>query len=176
MSGIHYSSCNADDSVTGLARVGGQWLRYFLLAVTAYLILIPCQGFAALKTPLHSSLQLSSSTDRSLEGFLTLAWSGQSSEQPASLELALDDRFIKMVRTVPLNSQVLEKGQVHISGLRDGAYSARLVSESYEPLSNVIAFNVQHRDLSTALWIFAVGALLFVALVVVVIRFSTEER
>lgn len=142
-----------------------------LLTLVGYLLMAP--NVASANAP---AMHLTASTETSQEGFLTLAWSGVGSEPAVSLELALDQAFTKMARTVPLNSQVLEKGQVHISGLQDGEYSARLVSESYAAQSNVIAFRVQHRDLSTALWIFALGAILFVALVAMVFRFSIEEN
>lgn len=151
--------------------MGSQRAR--LLLLLAFLL----AGASLTAAAENSSLQLSSSTELSKEGFLSLSWSGVSgAEEPASLELALDDSFVKLVRTVPLNSQVLEKHQVHISGLQDGAYVARLVSPSYQPLSNTLHFEVRHRSLQTALAFFAVGALLFVALVAVVIRFSLQEQ
>lgn len=119
-------------------------------------------------------LQLSTSTSTSSEGFLSFSWQPVDAT-PAALELALDSGFARPVRTVPLNSQILEKGQVHISGLRDGDYVARLVSESYEPLSNVARFEVRHRNLKIALLIFAVGAVLFAVLLAMVFRFSKQE-
>lgn len=143
-------------------------LQVVLSVLCAVVLVSPALATAA------PSLKLSASGATSQEGFLTFSWQ-PADGAPAALELALDSGFARPVRTVPLNSQILEKGQVHISGLQDGEYVARLVSESYEPLSNVVRFDVRHRSLKLALLIFSVGAVLFTILLALVFRFSRQE-
>lgn len=149
-----------------LARVSRAW-QCLVLVLTLSLA-----GAAVAGQP----LRLSSSVETSMEGFLTLSWSKSDALSPAVLELAADNRFKKTIRSVPLNSQIVEKAQVHISGLSDGDYFARLLAEDASPVSDTVVFRVQHRDLGTALSIFAIGAALFITLIAVVIRFAYTEQ
>lgn len=119
---------------------------------------------------------LSASTALSQEGFLSLSWEVPSLDKSDVLQVSIDAGFGDLVRVVPLNIQVIEKAQIHISGLADGVYYARLASGEGRPLSDVARFEVRHRELGTALLIFFVGAALFIALIVVVLRFAATEQ
>lgn len=120
---------------------------------------------------------LAVSSDLSQEGFLTLSWQKVPSlSNTSELQVGGDSEFHDLIRVVPLNVQVVEKSQIHISGLTDGVYYARLTTGGGDPLTDVVRFEVQHRELGTALLIFFIGAALFVALIVVVLRFAATEQ
>ena len=73
---------------------------------------------------------------------------------------------------------VLPSGSLTVTGLRDGEYHFRVGSEGN--WSNVQRVRVEHHVLSTALLWFAVGAVLFVVLVLVIFtgnsRIGREQR
>lgn len=107
---------------------------------------------------------------------MTLSWVGEDVNRKDVLQVSTDVAFEELVRVVPLNLQVVEKSQIHISGLVDGFYYARLAAADGAPASGVAEFEVRHRQLGTALVIFCVGAALFVALIAVVWRFAATEQ
>jgi len=111
------------------------------------------------------------------EGFITLSWNELGEPQPVALEpqpvtlqVATDSEFNQLIRNINLKGQT----QVHLSGFEDGIYIARLLKGNVA-LTQPARFEVQHRELSDAVLLFAIGAALFVLLVVTLLRFSRPQ-
>lgn len=104
------------------------------------------------------------------EGFITLSWNELGEPQPVTLQVATDSEFNQLIRNINLKGQT----QVHLSGFEDGIYIARLLKGNVA-LTQPARFEVQHRELSDAVLLFAIGAALFVLLVVTLLRFSRPQ-
>lgn len=111
------------------------------------------------------------------EGFITLSWNDLGEPQSVTLEpqsvtlqVATDSEFNQLIRNIKLKGQT----QVHLSGFEDGIYIARLLKGNVA-LTQPARFEVQHRALSDAVFLFAIGAVLFMLLVVTLLRYSRPQ-
>lgn len=118
------------------------------------------------------------------EGFITLSWNDLGEPQSVTLEpqsvtlepqsvtlqVATDSEFNQLIRNIKLKGQT----QVHLSGFEDGIYIARLLKGNVA-LTQPARFEVQHRALSDAVLLFAIGAVLFMLLVVTLLRYSRPQ-
>ena len=122
---------------------------------------------------------LASSSDLSTEGYMTFSWSlsdaGSPDHPSPLLQVATNPQFEPVVRQFPLHPLNLEKAQIHVSGFHDGAYYARIGETNNTALSNVIQFQVKHRNLSAAFFIFSIGLLLFIGMCISLLRFSQRD-
>lgn len=106
------------------------------------------------------------------EGFIGLNWKEFSEEEVVRLQVALDDGFNQIVRDLSLTRQ----NKVHLSGFKDGSYFVRVTDSRGVPLTITAHFQVQHRDLTMATLLFALGATLFVFLLVTLFRFTRSAQ
>ncbi|MAR90691.1 MAG: hypothetical protein CML06_07390 [Pseudomonadales bacterium] len=118
--------------------------------------------------PVH----LEASAQKVSEGFISLNWNEFSGQAPIRLQVSERSQWTRPLRELSLTGQT----RVHLSGFPDGTFNARLVDAGGQVLSNTVQFRVQHRDLGLAGALFALGALLFLALVVTLIRFSATSQ
>ena len=102
------------------------------------------------------------------EGFITLSWNELGEPQPVTVQVSTDPQAQQLVRSLSLQGQ----SQVHLSGFDNGVYFARLLNRGDVPLTRATRFEVQHRALSDAMVLFAIGAGLFVFLMVTLLRFT----
>ncbi|MET1255546.1 hypothetical protein [Aliikangiella maris] len=82
-------------------------------------------------------------------------------DSKSRLQLSHTPEFVKIERTLSLTGNQ----KISLSGFNDGQYYFRLVDSLGNPLSNVATVTVNHRDFYQALSIFALGACLFIVLV-----------
>ena len=88
--------------------------------------------------------------------------------QPVTVQVSTDPQAQQLVRSLSLQGQ----SQVHLSGFDNGVYFARLLNRGDVPLTRATRFEVQHRALPDAMVLFAIGAGLFVFLMVTLLRFT----
>lgn len=106
------------------------------------------------------------------EGYITLSWNNSARQlSPLILELGTFEDGQK-----PRLIALREQNQVHLSGLSDGRYKARLKDVVGNAVSSQISFEVRHRDLGTAWTLFGIGMALFVFLVGLVVRFNKNRH
>lgn len=124
-----------------------------------------------------SSISNSSSSQRltidrqiATEGFITISWDVLNTSAPIQLQLASDSSFNHLLQKINLINQ----SSIHLSGLKNGKYYVRLFDNDTHQLSQVISFDVQHRQLGDALKFFMMGAALFLTLITVLIRYMTS--
>ena len=123
----------------------------------------------------ESPYSLTPSTSIASEGFLTLSWqtaSVQTQSIPSVLRVSEDEQLASVGWTIPVPRQQ----QVHLSGFNDGVYYAQLFGPGDKPLSTIVTFEVQHRDLRWAITLFIVGLVTFLFLSVCLARFSINNR
>ena len=141
-------------------------------------LLLQCLGVttaaAQSQTPLSSDAvpRLTIDTPIASEGYFVLRWDARSVAAPRLQGPATGD-----FTTAP-DVPVMPEGSLTVTGLRDGEYLFRVGSE--DNWSEVLRVRVRHHALSTAFAWFGVGALLFMALVIVTVsanhRCVREER
>jgi len=133
----------------------------FFTAALSLLIFFNASAFAA--TTLQADRQTAT------EGFIGFSWDQSASDaEHAFLELSAHVGFTPNIRRYPLTHQT----KVHISGLMDGIYYARLLDQTHAPISQPLRFEVKHRTLNTALILFSGGAFLFMFLISLIIYFT----
>jgi hypothetical protein len=109
------------------------------------------------------------SPDPATEGYITLKWNElEVSKDEVSLQLASDESFATLVNELTLRNQQ----QVHLSGLSDGRYFARVLDNNGASLTDSVSFTVQHRDVRIAWSLFFTGLSLFVLLIFIMRRFT----
>lgn len=84
------------------------------------------------------------------------------------MQLATDPQFTAGLRNLALG----EQNQMHISGLLDGPYYARLATDGGRIIAGPVDFQVKHRNLANALLLFGIGLVLFLTLLAVMVRFT----
>lgn len=134
-------------------------LRAALLLTTVAVLFLTEASWGLTVYPFN----LQTSSDLVTEGYLSLSWQPSTDsrkDQPIAMQLATEPNFQAAFATYNLAQQQ----QVSLSGLANGEYYARLIDSTETPISNVTSFHVQHRELTTAWLLFAVGALLFLLL------------
>lgn len=127
-------------------------------------------------------LTLQAPASAASEGYLTFRWpmvdTGFTLDAPPALEgqLALQLAHSPAFDAIAFRYPLYEQAQATVSGLPDGTYFARLVSDVQGPVSNVVEFRVQHRDLGHAGLLFSLGALLFALLIVTLLRLNHNNH
>ena len=106
---------------------------------------------------------LSVSTDLSAEGYFVLSWQVAVAGQNIQLQQSQSADFDSL-RYWPVTQQ----GQLTVTGLADGDYFYRLVSDSNAVIGPV-KVTVQHHSLAQAGQFFALGFLLFAVLIVTIV-------
>lgn len=139
----------------------------FKLSIVAIITLLLTSALSSSNSSSFQTLTI----DRkiSTEGFVTISWNKSNSSAPIQLHLAADSSFTQLLQKINLVNQ----SSVHLSGLKNGKYFVRLFDDA-DQMSNVVSFQVEHRQLADALKFFALGAVLFFALVTVLIRLSAR--
>jgi hypothetical protein len=135
----------------------------FILLFCPFLVQLSSASDSA---PLQTTLELSS--NHVSEGFITLSWKDMGRIDVVELVIASDPDFHHVMRRLSLASQ----HQVHLSGFSDGSYYARLLDANGNVLAPDAGFDVTHRNLGLASMLFALGAGLFVFLLVTLFRFT----
>lgn len=123
--------------------------------------LLPCpSAFAA--------PQLEASVAVAREGYFVLSWDLSAGDHDRGTALTLQQSsqadFSGDVEQWPVH----QADQFTQSGLTNGRYYYRLVSE--KGASNVVEVEVQHHALSRAFFFFSLGAVLFILLVVILLH------
>lgn len=131
-----------------------------LLIITAVI-----QPSFAWSAPLQA---LSAGTEVATEGYITLSWSNKAA---VNLQVARDQSFHVVLRDINLQGQK----QVHLSGFYDGTYYARLLNDEGQLYSNEVSFQVRHRDLRMAWFLFAIGFTLFALMLITLFRFTQKS-
>jgi len=116
--------------------------------------------------------RLSANKDVATEGYITLSWQAAQSEEGFVVQLSEDPQFQDSARQLA----VARQNQVHISGLSDGLYFAQLLNGSGEIIAGPIEFEVRHRNLADALWLFGTGLALFLTLLLVLLWVSRAAQ
>lgn len=99
-------------------------------------------------------------------GYFMIEWEA---DGPVTLEMARDAGFGQ--------PEVLYAGMNHatfVSGLADGDYYVRLRSDDGN-LSEPLRLSVAHQSLERALWLVALGAVVFLSIVAVIARGAADE-
>lgn len=137
-------------------------------------LILPSNSWASQK----AEFELVPSQLVSSEGYITFSWSstpsGSHTIQSPMLQVAANPTFEPLIRQFPLHPLNLDNAQIHVTGLSDGHYHARLWQPENSALSNVVQFQVEHRDVTTAFFIFGVGLALFLVLGATLFRFSQK--
>lgn len=119
-----------------------------------------------------AGIRLTASEPLSTAGYFQLSWSDQAIASD-SASAALADVILQQSQTPSFDTttqwQVTGDQQFSISGLESGHYFYR-VGMPAEPImwSNIVEVEVAHHSLSRAFALFALGAVLFFALIVVI--------
>lgn len=112
---------------------------------------------------------LTADAEIATEGYITLSWNyPYQPQERLVMQLAIDPGFSAGVRNLALG----EQNRVHISGLLDGSYYARLVTDTGRTIAGPLGFQVKHRNLADALLLFGIGLALFLGLLAVMLRFT----
>ena len=109
--------------------------------------------------------------DRELssEGYITISWHDSYQSIPIIIQVATDASFKELVNEIKLINQ----NSIHLSGLKNGSYFVRMLAENNN-VSSTSSFVVQHRDISDAFMFFTLGAILFLSLIVILIKFNAK--
>ncbi|WP_196138778.1 hypothetical protein [Aliikangiella sp. G2MR2-5] len=109
-------------------------------------------------------LKLSPESQLVKEGYYSLRWNKKISNDKWLLQVADTPEFNRLVKTYPLNLA----GEIALSGYSDGVFFARIVDSGGASQSNPVTITVHHRELSMAFKLFALGAGLFIFLIVLI--------
>ena len=109
--------------------------------------------------------------DRKLssEGYITISWQDSYQSIPVTIQVAADASFKQLLNEIKLINQ----NSIHLSGLKNGNYFVRMLAENND-VSSTSSFVVQHRNIQDAFMFFALGAILFLFLIVILIKFSAK--
>jgi hypothetical protein len=118
----------------------------------------------------HAQPQLESDTDLSTEGYFQLSWH---SEQPGNFELqqAPSEDF-HHARSIYQGEDMATV----ISGLPNGRYFYRVRHENSTTWSEPVRVAVKHHPLSRAFGFFSLGAVMFLATLLVLIKGARSRR
>jgi hypothetical protein len=128
------------------------------LALSSILCLLAVQAYAETATPRF----LGETTQVTDTGYYTLRWSNPK-QQPVTIDRATSIDFH--------DSQPVFQGtetSTFVTGLGDGTYYFRLQSETVQP--DILRLTVAHRSLTESLALFCVGAIVFLASALVILR------
>ncbi len=117
--------------------------------------------------------ELTVNTTVAREGYVTLKWNDSgSSNSSVNLQIANDPGFRSLVRNLTLRAQ----HQIHLSGLENGVFYARLVNQQGQVLSSTAHWEVKHRSLQTAWLLFSIGLFLFSLLLFFAFRYTRPTK
>lgn len=140
--------------------------RAKLTSITAVLWVLLC----SLANQTHAAYLLKAPDSPATEGYLSLEWAPAANHHSAEPSLLQVSHQVASgtTTTYPVHSQT----RITLSGLTDGQYVAQLTDTNGDALSNSAQFRVEHRSLTVATALFALGALLFVALILTIFQLS----
>jgi hypothetical protein len=123
-------------------------------------------------TPLHAAgIELSSDSEIATAGYYQLSWTTDTSQDYQLQESASEDfQSYKTIYQGPDQASV-------ISGKPDGVYFYRIVGVDSQPpvSSNTLKVSVAHHSLTDAFLFFTAGAMVFIAILVLIIKGSRES-
>lgn len=121
-------------------------------------------------SPAFAQNLLTSNTDLATAGYFQLSWQASASSPSYRLQQSADSDFS--------NAQTIYQGTDTasvLSGLSDGRYYFRVLDHLGTP-SNIVTVQVKHHSLSKAFGFFALGACMFVILLVVLLTASRQKE
>lgn len=119
-------------------------------------------------SPLCAQIQLDSNTNMATAGYFQLTWSGDPQQAPYVLQQSITPSFSKHITLY----QGADTASLQ-SGLSDGTYHYRVLG-SQGVVSNSVQVEVKHHALKKAFSFFALGAVMFLILLVVLITASRK--
>jgi hypothetical protein len=131
------------------------------------LLLLLSWGFTGIA---YAQPQLESDTGLSTEGYFQLSWH---SEQPGNFELQQSpSEDFHLAHSIYRGQDMATV----ISGLPNGRYFYRVRQEDNPIWSDPVRVEVKHHPLSRAFGFFSLGAVMFLATLVVLIRGARSQR
>jgi hypothetical protein len=144
------------------------WFRQLLLC-TCFLLSCSVPNLSS-----AANLQLSSSTTKATAGNFQLSWAWP--QAPADTNYQLYERTLKPVENATDFSMLYEGKDMAsvLSGKPNGTYQYRINASSeslnHEIQSNMVTVVVKHHSLAEAFFVFSIGVLIFLAILIVIFR------
>lgn len=114
--------------------------------------------------------QLNANTELATAGYFQLSWQTNDQHAPYVLQQSLTSSF-STSKTIYSGTDTASV----LSGLSNGTYHFRVL-DSEALASNVVTVTVAHHSLTKAFSFFALGALMFVILIIVLVSASRQKE